>query len=118
MLEDGLAGFEKARAELERRVEREIETIRQNSARRAEASAAGVVEKAHEAASAEPVIEDARQEIFAKTRELAVGGKARVHGSKLEGTVLSLDAESVWLDVSGKRMRFARTQLEPAAGEC
>jgi DNA mismatch repair protein MutS2 len=117
MLEEGLAGFEKARAELEKRVEREIETIRQNSARRAEASAAAVVEKAHEAVSAEPVIEDARQEILAKTRELAAGGKARVHGSKLVGTVLSLDAESVWLDVAGKRMRFARAQLEPAAGD-
>ncbi|HKF44455.1 MAG TPA: Smr/MutS family protein [Thermoanaerobaculia bacterium] len=117
MLEEGLAGFEKARVDLEKRVEREIETIRRNASRRAEASAASVVERAREAASAEPVIEDARQEVYAKTRELAVGGKARVHGSKLEGTVLSLDAESVWLDVSGKRMRFARTQLEPAAGE-
>ena len=117
MLEEGLAGFEKARADLEKRVEREIEAMRVNASRRAEASAASVLEKAGEAAAAEPVIEDARQEIYAKTSELAEGGKARVHGSKLEGVVLSLDAESVWLDVSGKRMRFARTQLEAAAGE-
>jgi DNA mismatch repair protein MutS2 len=114
MLEDGLAGFERARAEMERRVRSEIEAIRSDASRRAEATAARVLERAEAAAPAEPVIEEARQEIFAKTRELAAGGRARVHGTKLEGTVLSLDAETVWLDVSGKRMRFGRLQVEPA----
>ena len=113
MLEEGLAGFERARAELERRVGKEIEAVRLDASRRAEASAARVLERAEAAAPSERVVEEARQEIFAKTRELAVGERARVHGTKLEGVVLSLDRETVWLDVSGKRMRFARIQLEP-----
>src|SRR5262249_13404514 len=70
------------------------------------------------AAAEEPsIVEEARHEVFARTRELATGERARVAGSKLEGTILSLDSESVWLDVGGKRMRFAREKLEPAAGK-
>jgi DNA mismatch repair protein MutS2 len=114
MLEQGLAGFERARAEIEKRVRVEIDAIRQDASRRAEATAAKVLERAEAAAPEEPVLEEAKQEIFARTSELAPGGRARVHGTKLEGKVLSLDPETVWLDVSGKRMRFARLQVEPA----
>ncbi|HJW15047.1 MAG TPA: Smr/MutS family protein [Thermoanaerobaculia bacterium] len=114
MLEEGLAGFERARRELERRVEREIEAIRREASRRAEASAEKVLEGAEAALPAEPVVEEAREEVLARTRELAAGERARVHGTRTEGVVLSLDHESAWLDVSGKRMRFARTQLEPS----
>jgi DNA mismatch repair protein MutS2 len=117
MLEEGLAGFDRARADLERRVEREIESIRTDASRRAQASAGRILERAEAAAEEQPIVEEARHEIFARTRELAPGERARVAGSKLEGTVLSLDSESVWLDVGGKRMRFAREKLEPSAGK-
>jgi DNA mismatch repair protein MutS2 len=117
MLEEGLAGFDRARADLERRVEREIESIRTDASRRAQASTGRILERAEAAAEEQPIVEEARHEIFARTRELAPGERARVAGSKLEGTVLSLDSESVWLDVGGKRMRFAREKLEPSAGK-
>jgi DNA mismatch repair protein MutS2 len=117
MLEEGLAGFERARRELAESVASELEAIRESTQRRAEASAEKVLARAQAAAPDEPVLEEAREEAFAKTRELAVGGRARVRGTKTEGTVLSLDREAVWLDVSGKRMRFPRIELEHAAGE-
>jgi DNA mismatch repair protein MutS2 len=117
MLEEGLTGFARARADLERRVEREIEAIRADASRRAQASAGRILEHAEAAAADQPIVEEARHEIFARTAELAPEGRARVAGSKLEGTILSLDAESVWLDVAGKRMRFAREKVQPAAVE-
>ena len=43
---------------------------------------------------------------------------ARIRGMKMEGMIVSLDAESAWLDVGGKRMRVPRTQLEPARLPC
>ena len=98
----------------ERRIEREIDAIRQDSARRAEASAERVIARAEAAAPSEPILEEAREANLARTRELAVGQRARVRGTKTEGVVLSLDRETVWLDVSGKRMRFSRGQLDPA----
>jgi len=115
LLEEGLAGFERARAELERRVEREIDAIRLDAARRAEASAEKVLARAEAATPSELIVEEAREEVFARTRELAIGQRARVRGTKTEGIVLSLDREALWLDVSGKRMRFSRGQLDPAA---
>ena len=116
LLEEGLAGFERARQELSRRVETELEAIRLEASRRAEASAERVLAKAEAAAPAEPIVEQAREEALARTRDLAAGERARVRGTKTEGVVLSLDRETVWLDVSGKRMRFSRSQVDPAAG--
>ncbi|MCA1581009.1 MAG: Smr/MutS family protein [Acidobacteria bacterium] len=37
-----------------------------------------------------------------------------MRGMKVEGTIVSLDPESAWLDVGGKRMRVSRSELEPA----
>jgi DNA mismatch repair protein MutS2 len=117
MLEEGLAGFERARRELAERVASELEAIRASGPRRAEASAEKILARARAAVPEEPVLEEAREEAFARTRELAAGGRARVRGTKTEGTVLSLDREAVWLDVSGKRMRFPRIDVEPAGEE-
>ena len=113
--EEGLAGFEKARRELARRVEEELAAIRADASRRAEASAAQLVAEAEEAVASEPVLEEARREEAEKALALEEGGRARIRGGKAEGTVISLDATSAWLELGGKRMRVARTELEPAA---
>ena len=117
MLEEGLAGFERARRELAESVASELEAIRASAPRRAEASAEKILARARAAASDEPILEEAREEAFAKTRDLAVGARARVRGTKTEGAVLSLDREAVWLDVSGKRIRFPRIDVESAGEE-
>ena len=117
MLEEGLAGFERARRELAGRVASELEAIRESAPRRAEASTEKVLALAQASVAGEPVLEEAREEAFARTREIEIGGRARVRGSKTEGAVISLDREAVWLDVSGKRMRFPRIDVEPAGEE-
>jgi DNA mismatch repair protein MutS2 len=116
MLEEGLAGFERARRDLARRVEAEILAIRSDASRRAEASTERLIARAEAAASSEPVLAEAQEEALAKTRDLAAGERARVRGSKTAGVVLSLDAETAWLEVSGKRMRVPRANLEPLGG--
>ncbi len=112
--EDGLAGFEKARRELARRVDEELAAIRADVSRRSEMSAAQLVAHAEEAVAGEPALVEAREQIEAGARELREGGRVRLRGLKLEGTIVSLDPESAWLDVGGKRMRVARAELEPA----
>jgi DNA mismatch repair protein MutS2 len=116
MLEEGLAGFERARRDLARRVEEEILAIRTDASRRAEASTERLIARAEAAASSEPVLTEAQEEALAKTRELAAGERARIRGSRTTGVVLSLDAEAAWLEVSGKRMRVPRANLEPLGG--
>ncbi|MEO8433199.1 MAG: Smr/MutS family protein [Acidobacteriota bacterium] len=114
--EEGLAGFEKARRELSRRVDEELVAIRGDVSRRSEMSAARLIAEAEEAVSGEPVLVEARAEEENRSRELGEGGRARIRGMKMEGTIVSLDAESAWLEVGGKRMRVPRTQLESAGG--
>ena len=114
--EEGLAGFEKARRELSRRVEQELVAIREDASRRSEISAARLVEEAELAVSGEPALVEARAEERVRSRDLGEGDRARIRGMKMEGTIASLDAESAWLEVGGKRMRVARTELEPAGG--
>ena len=116
MLEEGLAGFERARADLARQVDRELQAIRSDASRRAEASTDRLLARAHEAAAAEPVVAEALEEALARTRKLAPGERARIRGSKTTGVVLSLDPETAWLEVAGKRMRVARVNLEPLGG--
>jgi DNA mismatch repair protein MutS2 len=116
MLEEGLAGFERARRDLARRVEEEIRAIRSDASRRAEASTERLLARAEAAAPSEPVLAEAQEEAIAKTRSLAAGERARIRGSKSSGVVLSLDAEAAWIEVSGKRMRVPRANLEPLGG--
>jgi DNA mismatch repair protein MutS2 len=66
--------------------------------------------------AAEPVIGQARDEALARTRELAAGDRVRIRGSKTSGVVVSLDHDSAWLEVSGKRMRVGRSELQQVAG--
>ncbi|MDQ2870868.1 MAG: Smr/MutS family protein [Acidobacteriota bacterium] len=112
--DEGLAGFEKARRELARRVDEELSAIRGDAARRSETSAAQLVAEAERAVAEEPALVEAREQIDARARTLEEGGRARMRGMKLEGTIVSLDPESAWLDVAGKRMRVSRSELEPA----
>jgi DNA mismatch repair protein MutS2 len=117
MLEEGLAGFERARADLARRVEEEIAAIRLDASRRAEASARKLLARAEAAMAPEPVVGEAREEAIARTRELAAGDRVRVRGSKTSGVLVSLDRDTAWLEVSGKRMRVKRSELEQVAGK-
>lgn len=114
--EEGLAGFEKARRELARRVEEELHAIRSDTARRSETSAAQLVAEAERAVANEPALAEAREEEEIRSRGLEVGGRARMRGMKMEGTVVSLEEDAAWLDLSGKRMRVPRSDLEPVAG--
>ncbi|HEY3202061.1 MAG TPA: Smr/MutS family protein [Thermoanaerobaculia bacterium] len=114
MLSEGLAGFERARKELSRRVETELAAIRSENARLAQVSAARLIEEAERAAESEEVLMEAREAEEQRSREVSVGGQARVRGLGAEGTVVSLDGDSAQLDVRGKRLRIRRVDLEPA----
>jgi len=116
MLEEGLAGFERARTDLTRRVEEEIAAIRLDASRRAEASAGKLLARAETAIAPEPVVTEAQEEILARTRELAAGDRVRIRGSKASGVVVSLDRDTAWLEASGKRVRVARADLQRVAG--
>ena len=89
--------------------------MRLDDSRRAEASAERLIGQADKVA-AQPLIAEAQREALAKTRGLMPGGHARIRGTKGSGTVLSLDEETAWLEVAGKKMRLPRTELEPAGG--
>jgi len=114
MLETGLAGFEKAKKDLARRVEAELQTIRADAPRRAGRSAAGVVSRAEEESAAEAVAE-ARLERDRRALEVLVGDRARIRGTKADGVVESIEGEAAWIEFGGKRMRVPRTELERIA---
>jgi DNA mismatch repair protein MutS2 len=116
VLEEGKTGFERARDRLAREVAEELVRLRQDTARLAQASAARVLDAAEsQAASAETVLGEAEVLARSRSQDLDVGSRARRRGSKSEGTVLALEADSAWLEVSGKRMLLKRADLEPVA---
>jgi DNA mismatch repair protein MutS2 len=115
MLEAGLAGFERAKKELARRVENEIEAIREEAARRASESAAQVISRAEEEAAAGVVVQ-AREERLARARALTAGDHARLRGTRSEGTVGSVEGDSAWLEVAGKRLQVPLSELEKVGG--
>ena len=115
MLESGLAGFERARRELTRRVDAELAAIREDLGRRATVSAAAVLSAAEEEAAGETVTE-AREERERRSRELSVGDRARMRGTKVDGRVASIEGDVAWLEAGGKRMQVPRTELEKIEG--
>ncbi len=115
MLAEGLAGFERARAELSRRVSAELDAARGEAARLARASAARVLEEAERAAAAESVIAEARAADEERSREVRVGDVARIRGLGSEGRVVAFDGEWAHLESRGKRLRARRSDLAPGA---
>ena len=115
LLAEGLAGFERAEAELRRRVSRELEEARTETARLAQASAARLVEEAAARAVAEePAFVEAREAEEAASRTVEVGKPARIRGLGAEGIVVSIDGDWAQMEIRGKRMRVRRGELEPA----
>ena len=104
MLAEGLAGFERARRELSRRVAEELEAARHESARLAQASAARVLEEAERAAEAEAVIgrgpRGRGRTLAAKSRSETSPAFAEL-GS--EGRVVAFDGDWAHLESRGKR---------------
>jgi len=113
MLAEGLAGFERARRELARKVSEELDLARHESTRLAQASAARLLEEAERAAEAEPVIAEAREEEERRSRRVEVGELARIRGLGSEGRVVAFDGDWAHLEFRGKRMRVRRSDLEP-----
>ncbi len=115
-LEEGKSAFDRARDRLAREVAEELGRLKQDTARLAQTSAARVLEAAEErAAGAEAVLAEAEALVRSRSQELSIGSRVRRRGSKTEGTVLAFEDDWVWLDVSGKRMRLRRADLEPVA---
>ena len=117
MLADGLAGFERAEAELKRRVEEELEGARAETARLAQASAARLVEEAARAATAESVVEEALEAEEELARTVEPGSRARLRGFGAEGLVVAFDGDWAQMEIQGKRLRVRRNELEPARGK-
>lgn len=111
MLENGLAGFERAKKDLARRVEAEIEAIREEAARHASDSAAQVISRAEERATA-AVVKEAREERRVRAEALTPGDRARLRGTQSEGRIGSIEGENAWLEVGGKRLLTPLTELE------
>ena len=117
LLEEGKSGFERARAKLAREVADELSRIRQDTARLAQASASRVLDTAErEAAAEETVLAEAEAHSEERSRELFIGGRARLSGSKTEGVVRAIEGDTVWLEVAGKRMRWKRSEVEAVGG--
>jgi DNA mismatch repair protein MutS2 len=101
---------------LRREVAAELSKMREDSTRRAQASASRVLEAAGtRIAAGEPVLAEAEREAERASGELSVGGRARLRGGKAVGTVLAREGESVWIEVGGKRLRLSASELEPLA---
>ena len=114
MLADGLASFERARAELARRVQQELDEARAETARMAQASAARVLEEAERAVAEESALADAREAREARAQTVEPGHPARVRGLGVEGQVLSFDGDWAQMEIRGKKLRVRRAELEPA----
>jgi len=114
MLADGLASFERARAELARRVQQELDEARAETARRAQLSAARVLEEAERAVAEESALADAREARDARSQTVEPGHPARVRGLGVEGLVLSFDGDWAQMEIRGKKLRVRRAELEPA----
>jgi DNA mismatch repair protein MutS2 len=114
MLAEGMAGFERARQALSKKVSDELEAARRETARLAQASASRVLEEAERAAEAERVIAEAKEAEELRSLAVEPGGRARVRGLGAEGTVVAFEGDWAQLDVAGKRMRVRRTDLEPS----
>jgi DNA mismatch repair protein MutS2 len=114
MLEEGLAGFERARKELARSVSEQLDLLRQETARRAQASSERLLEEAERSLPPPAIVAEAREAALERARSLAPGDAARWKASGVRGTIVALEEEFAWLEIAGKRMRVPREELEAA----
>ncbi len=112
VLGEGREGFERARRELKRRVDEELDRIRRETSLLAQASAERVLARAEQAVASEPVLAEADAQMREGARVVAVGSRARMRGLQTEGVVVALEGDSAWLEVKGKRIRVERAELE------
>ena len=113
MLSEGLAAFERARRELARKVDAELDLARHETSRLAQASASRLLEEAERAAEAEAILAEAREAEELRARQVEVGERARIRGLGGEGRVVAFDGDWAHLEFRGKRMRVKRSELEP-----
>jgi DNA mismatch repair protein MutS2 len=114
MLAEGLAGFDRARDQLERRVEQEIAEVRREGARLARTSATKILEDAERSLEVERVLAEAREAEEDRSRQVEAGQRARVRGLGAEGTVVSFEGNWAHMEMQGKRLKVRRSDLEPS----
>ena len=95
-------------ADLEHRLIRRV-------SRRASESAAQVIARA-ESESATEIVEEAREDRIERSRALVPGDRARLRGTRTDGTVASIEEDAAWLEIGGKRMRVPLAELERVGG--
>jgi DNA mismatch repair protein MutS2 len=74
-----------------------------------------VISRAEEEAAAGVVVQ-AREERLARARALTAGDRARLRGTRSEGTVGSVEGDSAWLEIAGKRLQVPLSELERIEG--
>ena len=116
LLREGLASFDRARQDLSRRVESQLASLRAQGRPGAGTSAAAVIAEAGREAAREEAVVEARAAAEHRSRALRPGDRVRLRGLQTSGSIAALEEEWAWLDVDGKRLRVARTDLEPAQG--
>jgi DNA mismatch repair protein MutS2 len=114
MLEEGLAGFERARKELARSVSAQLDLLRQETAQRAQASSERLLAQAEQTLAPAAIVAEAREAAIERARALSPGDAARWKASGVQGTIVELEEQFAWLEIAGKRMRVPREELEPA----
>jgi DNA mismatch repair protein MutS2 len=114
MLEEGLAGFERARQELARSVSAQLDLLRQETAQRAQASSERLLAQAEQTLAPAAIVAEAREAAIERARALSPGDPARWKASGVQGTIVELEEQFAWLEIAGKRMRVPREELEPA----
>jgi DNA mismatch repair protein MutS2 len=115
LVEEGLSRFENAQKALARQVAEEVAAMRKDSTRHASESPHAIVGAAAEEILHETGLASVREAAEAPPAALRVGGRARLRGGKIEGTIVALEENEAWIDVAGKRLRVLPRDLEPAS---
>ena len=117
LAEEGLSRFDTAQKALARQVAQEVAAMRKDSALHASESPDAIVGGAAEEILRETGLASEREIAEAPSGVLRVGGRARLRGGKIEGTLVALENGEAWIDVAGKRVRVPPGDLEPTAAK-